>query len=82
MGFIIGTPDRNYSRVCDLGRGGYIPNFPVQKVELHINKYSFKHENYGATCTVCNVLHNWSSGRMNEQQNNFFPDQENNTAAG
>ena len=44
MGFIIGTPDRNYSRVCDLGRGGYIPNFTVQKVELHINKYSFKHE--------------------------------------
>ena len=36
---------------------------------------------FGATCTVCNVLHGLSRGQKNEQQNNV-PTPKNNAAAG
>ena len=34
----------------------------------------------GATCTVCNVLHGWSRGQKNEQQNNVSSPKNNATA--
>ena len=35
----------------------------------------------GTTCTVCNILHGWSRGQKNEQQNNASSPK-NNAAAG
>ena len=35
-----------------------------------------------ATCTVCKVLHGWSRGQKNEQQNNTPNPKKNNATAG